>query len=150
MSGVENVFDLDAFGLLDKVEYELHEPGNPEKKIGLSITLAGNSHPAYMQFLEEEFRKLTKLQEEAERDTEAGKKAEKVQSLEELKLAHTKSVAARILGASAPVKFRGNVVTFGPANALEILMDPKFVWMVPQLREFGNNQENFNPFSAQK
>lgn len=150
MTAPDTVFDLDSFGSLDSVEYAVHAEGNPEKLIGLKITIAGNSHPEYQKHIEVEFRKLQKQAEEEEQAKAEGKvKSAEVKSLDEIRKLNTNLIAARVLSANLPIKFRGNPITLGPVNALEVLSDPKFLWLTNQIRTFIENQENFIPASAQ-
>lgn len=146
---VENIFDLDSFGALDQVEYEVHAPGDKDKKIGLTLILAGTSHPDYQKHIEEEFRRILKEQEKVEKAKAEGKELPADEkTIAELREANVKLVASRVIGAKTPIKFRGEVITLSKSNSLVVLSDPKFVWMVPQIREFLEEDANFMPVSA--
>lgn len=148
-NAVENVFDLDAFGALDTIEYPVHRDGKPEEPIGLVVTLAGNSHPAFQEYVEEEFRRYTKEVELDEAAEAEGKKRVKPQkTLAEMREATAKPVAVRVLSANLPIKFEGEKITLGPTNALRVLSSPRMAWLLNQLATFVGNHENFMPKSA--
>lgn len=146
---VENIFNLDAFGALDQVEYEVHAPGKEDVKLGLTLILAGVSHPDYQKFAEVEFRRLQAELEKVEKAKADGKELPKEdKSVDEMRREQLKHVAARILGAKTKIQFKGQVVDLTPKNAMDVLSDPHFVWMVPQLDKFLTDQENFMPVFA--
>lgn len=134
--------DLLAFAPVDESVLEILAPGTGAPT-GWAITFAGPSHPRTVAWSDERARRSLRRQGRIEAAQANGRKYKADdRDLDEVRRENVDSIVARILRWT-PLKIGGEEIAFSPERATELLIDPRFSWVLGQCLEFLGDEASF-------